>query len=177
MAGVDVGGLHTDQILNQLVGGVHALLEEGNNHGVELLLQHWVATEQLLAEKLTQDAHQLIIDQRDTLCAGVLQALDLLLHDQLERSGSNEQGRGRSRGVIENGPDVDIFDNVERIHGLDTVGVELVEYKADTSTTRQLNAGQFLVVSLQYRAVFVAELRDDVKDDVGAVAQHRIAKL
>lgn len=177
MASVDVGGLHGDQILHQLASGVHTLLEEGNDNGVELFLQLGVAAEQLLVQQLAEDADQLIVNQRDTLVAGVFQALDLLLDDQLESSGSNEKGRGRTGGVVENSANINVLDLVEGIHGLDTVGVELVEHETDTSTTRQLNAGQLLVITLQNRAVLVAELGDDVENNVGAVAEHGIAEL
>lgn len=52
-----------------------------------------------------------------------------------------------------------------------------MEHEADTGTTRKLHARQFLVVSLQNRAILVAEFRNDVKDDISAVSEHRVAKL
>lgn len=172
VTGIDVGCLHTDQILYQLVRRFHALLEEGDDDGVEFLLQHGVSTEQLLIQKLTQDPDKLVIDQRDTLQARVFHSLDLLLDNQLERSGTDEQSRRGTRGVVEDRADVDVLHNIEGIHSLDPVGVELVEYKADTSTARKLNAGQLCALSFQDCAVFVAELCDDVQDNIGAVAEH-----
>lgn len=177
MASVDVARFHGDQVLDKLVRRLHASLEERDDNGMELLLEHGVSAEQLLVQELSQNANQLVIHQRDTLQAGVFQPFDLLLDDQLKRSGSDEQRRRRTRRVVENGSDVDILHLVEWIHGLDTVRVELVEHKADTSTTRQFNAGQLLVVSFQHRTVFIAELGNNVQNNVRAVAKHRITEL
>ena len=90
MAGVNVGSLHGNQVLDQLAGRIHALLEESNYNSVELLLQLRVPAEQLLVQELTEDAYQLIVHQSNTLVAGFFQALDLLLDDQLKGSGSDE---------------------------------------------------------------------------------------
>ena len=58
VASVHVASFHVDQVLDQLVGGLHGLLEEGDHHSVELLLQHGVAAEQLLGQELTQRCGQ-----------------------------------------------------------------------------------------------------------------------
>lgn len=69
-----------------------------------------------------------------------------------------------------------VLDLIERIYRLDAIRVQLVEDKADPSTTRKLAAGEFLVTPLQYCTVFIAELCDDVEDDVTAVAEQRVAE-
>lgn len=176
VASVDVAGFHSDQILNELVRRLHAFLEESDDHVMELLLEHGVSPEQLLVQKLTQNSNQFIIHQRDTLQAGFFQPLDLLLDDQFEGGSSNEKRRRGTRRVVENGSDIDILHMVEGIHGLDTVRVELVEHKADTSTTRQFNAGQLLVVSFQHCTVFIAELGDNVQNNICAIPKHGITQ-
>lgn len=97
MSSVDVGGLHGDQVLHQLVGRLHALLEECDHDSVEFLLEHRVPTEELLAQQLGENAHQFVVDQRDTLGAGFLQSLDLLLDNQFEGGSSDEEGGRRTR--------------------------------------------------------------------------------
>ena len=177
MSGVDVACLHVDQIAHQLVRRLHTLLEEGDNDSVELFLQHGVSAEQLLVQEVAQNADKLVVDQRDTLQTGILQSPDLVLDNQLESSSTNEQCRRGTRRVVEDCSNVDILHHIEGIHCLDTVRVKFMVYEADTGTTRQFNAGQLLVVSFQDRAVFIAEFCDDVEDNVGAVAQHRVTKL
>lgn len=117
------------------------------------------------------------MDQTGALQTGIFQSLNLLLDDELESSGTDEQGRRRSRRVVQDSPDVRVLNVLERIHSLNAVGVQFVEHEADTSTTRQLSARELLVVTLQDRAVFVAELGDDVEDDVRTVAQEGVAQL
>jgi hypothetical protein len=63
VASVDVGGFHVDEIPDELVRWVHALLEEGDNNSVELLLEHGIAAEELLVQELAEDADKFVIDQ------------------------------------------------------------------------------------------------------------------
>ena len=70
-----------------------------------------------------------------------------------------------------------VLDVVERIHRLDTIRVQLVENKTDSGTSGKLCTGELLVVTLQNGAVLVAELGDDIEDDVGTVSKKRLAKL
>jgi len=50
VSSVDVARLHSYQVFDQLVGGIHNLLEEGNDHSMELFLQLRVSSEELLAQ-------------------------------------------------------------------------------------------------------------------------------
>lgn len=177
VTGVNVGCLHANQVPHQLVSRIHALLEEGDDNGVEFLLQHGVSAEQLFVQKLTEDPDKLVIDQRDTLQAWVFHSPDLMLDDQLECGGTDEQGRRGTGRVVKDRTNVDILHDIEGIHSLDPVRVELVEYKANTSTARKLNARQLRALSFQDCAVFIAEFCDDVQDNIRAVAKHRVTEL
>ena len=177
MSRVDIARLHRHQILDQLVGRIERLLEEHDDDVVEFLFELRVPTEELFVQQLSEDAHQLVVDERDALQAGILEPLDLMLDDQLKGGGADKQGRRGAGRIVQDGPDVDVLDVVERIDGLDAVRIQLVEDEADASAARQLDARELLVVAFQRRPPLVAELGDDVEDDVGAVPQHRVAQL
>lgn len=133
MASVDIARLHGDQISHELVRRVHGLLEEGDYGKMELLLQLGISAEELFVEELGQDSDEFVIDERDAFKAGFLEPFDLLFHNELKCSGAHkERGRGAGR-VVEYSPNVDIFHLIEGIDSLDTVGVQLVENKTDSS--------------------------------------------
>lgn len=62
----------------------------------------------ILAEELGQNPHQFIVNETGTFERGLLDALDLLLDDDLEGGGSNEESRRRSlanrRARFQRGP-------------------------------------------------------------------------
>lgn len=62
MASVDVTSLHCNKILDKLVGRIHGFLEESDDDLIELLLQTRISSEQRLVQKLTQDAHEFVVD-------------------------------------------------------------------------------------------------------------------
>ena len=110
MSRVDIACFHRYQIADKLVGRLHRFLEEGDNHLVELFLEARVPPKELAAgqfqrpeargrgrtylflQQLRQYPDQLVVDQAGTLQTRILQPLDLLLHDELERGGADEQG-------------------------------------------------------------------------------------
>ena len=177
VTGINVAGLHSNKILDKLIRRLHGLLEERNHHLMEFLLQLRIPPEGLLVQQLAQNAHKFVIDQRSTFQAGILESLDLLLHNQFKSSGADEEcWRGTGR-VVKNGANVNVLDLIEGVESLDTVRVEFVEHKADTSTTGELNAGNLLVVSIQDGAIFVAEFRYNVENNVCAISEHAVTEL
>ena len=174
---VDVAGLHGDEVLDELVGRVHNFLEEGDDDLVEFLFQRWVAAEHLLGEEAGEDADEFVVDEADAFEGGFFEALDLLLDDQLEGRGADEERGAGAGAVVQDGPDVDVLDLVEGVDGFDAVGVELVEDKGDTRAAGEFDGGKLLVGAFEHGAVLVAELGDDVEDDVAAVAEHAVAEL
>lgn len=177
MSSVDVASLHSYEVPDELVGRVHDLLEELNDDCMEFLLERGVSPEKLLVQELAEDPDQFIVDEGDTLQTGLFQPFDLLLDDEFKCRRSHEQSRRRTRRVVKYCADVNVLDLVERIHGLDTIGVEFVEDEADTGTSGQLHARQLLAVAVQNRTIFVAEFGNDVEDDIGAVPEDRVSQL
>ena len=136
MTSIDIASFHGNQVTDKFVGGIHAFSEKGDDNGVKLLLQQRVPAEQLLVQELAQDANQFVVDERGALETGFFQPPDLLLDDQFKGRGSNEERRGRSGGVVEDGPNVDVLVLIKGIHRLDTVIIQFVEDEADTSASR-----------------------------------------
>ena len=171
MAGIDVASLHSNQVPDKLVRWVHALFKEGDNNGMEFLLQQRISSEQLFVQELTQNTDQLVIDQGRALQTGLLQSSNLLFDDQLKRCGSNEQRRRRSGGVVEYCPNVNILVLIEGIHSLDTVRIQFMKDEADTSSSGQFHVGELLVVTLQYCTEFIAEFCDDIQNNVSSASE------
>ena len=97
MRGVDVARLHRDHVGDELRGWGHGRLEEVHDRAIEALAQLRVAAEGLdLAQELTQNTDELLVDELTALERGILEPLDLLLDDDLERSGANEERRRRT---------------------------------------------------------------------------------
>ena len=143
---------------------------------MELLLERWVSPEERLIEKLSKNAHQLVVHQRDTLETGIFESLDLLLDNHLERRGPHEQCRRGSRGIVEDSPDIDVLNLVKRIHRFDPIRVELMEHKADARSSGKLHTRQFLIIPVEHGPPLVTEFRDKVEDDRRTVAEHRVAE-
>ena len=53
VTGVDVAGFHGNKVLDELVGRLHGLLEEGDDSLVKLLLQSRISSEKRLVQELT----------------------------------------------------------------------------------------------------------------------------
>ena len=87
--GVDVAGFHGNKVFDEFVGGIHGFFEEGDYHGVELLLQLRVASEERFVEELAEDADKFVIDKTDAFQAWFFQSLDLLLDNNFKRSSAN----------------------------------------------------------------------------------------
>lgn len=136
----------------------------------------WLSTN-LFLEKLCQYPDELVINQACALQTRILQSLDLLLDNKLERGSADKERRGRAGRVVQDGSNVGILDIIERVHRFDSVGIQLVEHKTDTRTSGKLCTGKFLVVTLQNCTVLVAELGDGVENDVSAVSKQRFAQL
>ena len=63
------------------------------------------------------------------------------------------------RRVVQDGPDISIFDLIEWVDGLDAVVEQLMEHKADTCTTRQLVQREVARVTIDRCPELRAELR------------------
>ena len=189
MTGVDVCSLHTkevsvvtqrtirNEILNKFVCRTHRFLEKGDDNVVKLLFEKRISFKVWLLEKLREDSDQLVVDQSGTFQTWIFESPNLLFDYYFKRRCPDEQCWRTTGRVIEDRPDIDIFNLVERIDGFYTVCIQLVEYKADTSTARQFQAAEFLTVSIQYGSEFVAEFGDYIQNDVAAVSQQRISEL
>ena len=131
---------------------------------------------------MPKDANQLVVYELAALQCRILETLNLLLDDDLEGCGTNEQRRcgtlplqfsdgfrewltcayGR---VVQDRSDIAILDLVERVDSLYTLAEKLMEDKADTSASGQLVQGEIVRVTVDRRPEVRAEVGDDRQDN------------
>jgi hypothetical protein len=114
---------------------------------------------------LTEDSDKLVIDQRTALECRLFQPPNLLLDNDLESGRTNKQRWGRSRRIVQDGPDISILDLIKRIDSLDSIVEELVEYETDSSTSRKLIERKVVGVSVDCGTEFRGEFGNGGQDD------------
>lgn len=97
MTCVKITRFHSDQVLDQLIGWIHGLLEECDDDLVELLLQRRISPKHGLGEKSGKDSYKFVVDQGSALQAWLLQPFDLLLDNHFKGGSVDEECWRRSR--------------------------------------------------------------------------------
>mmetsp|Transcript_1970 Transcript_1970/g.3457 ORF Transcript_1970/g.3457 Transcript_1970/m.3457 type:complete len:217 (-) Transcript_1970:709-1359(-) len=114
---------------------------------------------------LEDDAPQLLEDHLHALEAGLLEALDLLLGEDLEGDLGHQQVGFEAAGVADGGLDVVVGEGVEGVHVLDGLRVDVVEDEVEAAAALELDGGALDELALDELLELLGVLGDDVEDD------------
>mmetsp|Transcript_16423 Transcript_16423/g.64088 ORF Transcript_16423/g.64088 Transcript_16423/m.64088 type:complete len:372 (+) Transcript_16423:567-1682(+) len=176
---VDVGQLALEKLVDHVLGGCEALLQDLGGDHVDLVLeQHEPA--QLLVVQLRRNALQLHLHQLRTLQRRLAQQHDLPPHQHLERALRHEQRRTRPSSVADGGAVFVDGDAGRGADGGELLAEHFVEDVPDARAAVQARRGHRRPVALHYVLEVQAELVQHLQQQpflVSDSATRRLAQI